>query len=116
MAVGPVAKLQLGTPYKTPARRDLVEGKLALHLRGALLVPSDADAAAASGGKLFGTVNVLWHVSWMCLYPYLLHVLLGADFELDADKGCQPRASPDFLVIRCAVSLLDPALNSTCVA
>ena len=37
------------TPYKTPARRDLVEGKLALHLRGERLVSFDADAAAASG-------------------------------------------------------------------
>ena len=76
------------TAYKTPARRDFAEGKLALHLRGELLGSLDGDAAAASGGKLFGKVNVLWHGSSMCLSPYLsrVHVLRAADFELDADK------------------------------
>ena len=55
-------------------------------------MPLDADAAAASGGELFGKVNFLWHVSWMCLPPHLLHVhvLHAADIELDADKGRQP--------------------------
>ena len=54
-----IAKLKLRTPYETRARRDLVEGKLALHLRGELLVLLDADAEAASGGKLFGKQSVL---------------------------------------------------------
>ena len=31
------AKLELRTPYKNPARRDLVEGQLALHLRARTL-------------------------------------------------------------------------------
>ena len=61
-----IAKLEIRTPYTTPARRDLVEGKLALHLRR----------------ELFGKVNFLWHLSWMCLSPYLP--------QLDADKGRQP--------------------------
>ena len=66
-----------------------MEGKLPLHLGGELLVPLDADAAAASAGKLFGKVNFLWNVSWMCLSPHLpnVHVLDAADIELDADKG-----------------------------
>ena len=81
-----------------------MEGKLALHLRTKLLVPLDADDAAASGGSCFFNVNFLWHVSWMCLSPYLLHVnvLPAADIKLDADKGRQPihaRASCDFLVM-----------------
>ena len=42
-----------------------MEGKLAVHLRGLLLVLVQADAAAAGGGELFGKVNILWHVSWM---------------------------------------------------
>ena len=36
-------RLKLRTPCKTPARRDFVEGKLALRLRGELLVRVDAD-------------------------------------------------------------------------
>ena len=65
MAAGLIAKLKLRTPYKPPARRDLVEGKLSLRVRGELLVPLDADAAAASCGKLSSKVNLLWHESWM---------------------------------------------------
>ena len=54
-------------------------------------MPLDADAAAASGRKLFGKVNFLWHVSWMCLCTSLphVHVLHAADIELDTDKDRQ---------------------------
>ena len=89
MATGLIAKLKLRTRYKTPAMRYFtLEDKLALRLRGELLVQT---LRLRVGGELFGKVNFLWHVSWMCLSPYLphVHVLHAADIEVDLDNDRQ---------------------------
>ena len=53
-------------------------------------MPLDADAAAASGGELFGKVNFLWHAPSMCLSPNSPHVEHAEAIDLFPDKGRQP--------------------------
>ena len=109
--------LKSHTLYKTIGRSQLVEGKIALHLRGeplAVVDPAGAEAAAVAGGEM-AVEDVLWHISWVCLSPYLphVHVLSCDSYEVSAAAGggILAKATCTFLPIHRAVDSLDKELK-----